>query len=177
MTRFAYRILGGAILIGLTLWLSSTAPARQANTAVRVDNIKYADLGKLVRSHKGEVVVVDFWADFCIPCKHEFPHLVALHKKYKDDSFVAVSVALDNPADAEVRDRITTFLGKQQAGGVTNLQLDEGVELWQQKLDIDGPPCVYVFNREGRIAGKWPDAAGKVDYEEIEKLVAELMQK
>jgi thiol-disulfide isomerase/thioredoxin len=177
MTRFAYGMLGVVSLIGLTFWLANIVPARQANTAVRVENIKYVDLGKLVRSHKGKVIVVDFWADFCIPCKTEFPHLVALQHKYKGDGFVAVSVALDNPADAAARNRIVAFLGKQQAGGVTNLQLDEGVELWQQKLDIDGPPCVYVFNREGRIAGKWPNAADKVDYEEIEQLVAELMQK
>jgi thiol-disulfide isomerase/thioredoxin len=175
MKRFARPVLAGMLLAGMVLWLSGTAPARQAKTpGIHVDKIRYADLGKLVRSHVGKIVVVDFWADFCIPCKREFPHLVALHNKYKNDGVVAISVALDNPADMAARERIIAFLEKQQAGGLTNLQLDEPSDLWQQKLSIDGPPCVFVFNREGRIAGKWDD---KVDYEEIEKRVAELLKK
>ena len=57
---------------------------------------------------------------------------------------------------------------------MTNLQLDEPAEVWQKKLGVDGPPCVYVFDREGHIAGKWAD---KVAYNEIEKKLAELMGK
>jgi thiol-disulfide isomerase/thioredoxin len=175
MVQLARKLSGLAVLAALVLCSADAAPARQgADPAIRVDKIKYADLGKLVRSHKGKVVVVDFWADFCVPCKREFPHLVALQNKYKNDGLVAVSVALDDPSDAEARGRIVKFLEKQKAGGLTNLQLDEPAELWQQKLGIKGPPCVYVFNREGRIANKWDD---NVDYAEIEKAVAELMKK
>ena len=174
MTQFARGMLGVAILIGLALWLAQVAPAQQGNTAIRVEKIKYAELGQLVRSHKGKVVIVDFWADFCAPCKREFPNLVALHNQYKNDGLVAVSVALDDPADAKIKDRIIAFLDKQKADGLTNLQLDEPVEVWQKKLDIDGPPCVYVFDRDGRIAGKWSD---KVDYDKIKEKVAELMKK
>ena len=175
MGHFGRTLFGLTTLTVLALWLTDAAPARQgADPAIRVDKIKYPDLSKLVRSHKGKVVVVDFWADFCVPCKREFPHLVELHNKYKNDGFVAVSVALDDPADAEARARIVKFLEKQKAGGLTNLQLDEPAELWQQKLGIKGPPCVYVFNREGRIAGKWDD---NVDYAEIAKTVTELMKK
>jgi thiol-disulfide isomerase/thioredoxin len=175
MARFARKLFGLAALAGLVLYSADAVPARQgADAAIRVEKVKYADLGKLVRSHKGKVVVVDFWADFCVPCKREFPHLVELHNKYKNDGFVAVSVTLDNPSDAEARARFVKFLEKQKAGGLTNLQLDEPPELWQEKLGVSGPPCVYVFNREGRIVGKWDD---KVDYAEIEKAVAELMKK
>jgi thiol-disulfide isomerase/thioredoxin len=175
MTHCARLVFAVALFGGMTLCLSEGAPARQEKTAaIRVEKIKYADLGKLVHSHMGKVVIVDFWADFCIPCKREFPHLVALHNKHKDDGFVAVAVALDDPKDTAARDRIIAFLGKNNAGGLTNLQLDETPDVWQQKLAISGPPCVYVFDREGRIAGKWDD---QVNYEEIEKKVAELMKK
>jgi thiol-disulfide isomerase/thioredoxin len=175
MAQVARKLFGLAALAALVLWSADAAPARQgADPAIRVDKIKYGDLGKLVRSHRGKVVVVDFWADFCVPCKREFPHLVELQAKYKNDGLVAVSVALDNPSDAEARARIVKFLEKQKAGGLTNLQMDEAPEVWQQKLGVAGPPVVFVFNRDGRIAGKWDD---NVDYAEIEKVVAELMKK
>src|SRR2546423_164673 len=138
MTPFARKLFGLAVVAGVALGLLDAAPARQGAAApIRVEKIKYADLGKLVRSHKGKVVVVDFWADFCIPCKREFPHLVALHNQYKNDGFVAVSVALDNPSDAKAQAAILKFLEKQNAGGLTNLHLDEAAEVWQQKLGVD----------------------------------------
>jgi thiol-disulfide isomerase/thioredoxin len=175
MTRSLRLVLGLAVLVSAIWWQAGAAPAQPGNdAAVKVEKIKYDDLGKRVRSYKGKVVVVDFWADFCIPCKREFPHLVALHNQYKNDGLIAFSVALDNPADANAQTAIQKFLTKQNAGGLTNLHLDEATEVWQKKLGIDGPPCVYVLNRDGRIAGKWDD---KVDYADIEKTVADLMKK
>ena len=163
------------LVLGLALLVSSLAAVAAANdTPIRVDRIKYADLGKLVRSHKGKVVVVDFWADFCIPCKREFPHLVEMYNKYKNDGLVAVTVSLDNPTDTRAAASALQFLEKQQAGGLTNLVLDETPEMWARNLGINGPPCVFVFNREGRIAGRWDD---KVDYAVVEKTVAELLKK
>ena len=93
------RILPGFVIWGGMTGLLIAQPA--ADAGIRVDMIKYADLAKLIASHKSRVVVVDFWADFCLPCKREFPHLVDLHAKYKNAGLVAISVALDSPTDAE----------------------------------------------------------------------------
>ncbi len=177
MNQFAHRLLGVALLISLALWLAHIAPAQQGNAAIRVEKVKYADLGKLVRSHTGKVVVVDFWATDCVPCIKNFPHVVQMQSKYKDDGLVAISVAVDDATDAQRQANILKFLDKQKASQLTNVHLDEKPELWTQKLRVEGVPCVYVFNREGRIAGKWPDAAGKVDYDEVDKTIAELMKK
>ncbi len=175
MRPIARQFVVVAVIAGLTLWLSDVAPARQGNPpAIHVEKMKYDDLGKLIRSQQGRVVVVDFWATYCVPCMREFPHLVALHDKYRQDSFVALSVAVDDPADVAARGRIIAFLEKLKAHGLTNLQLDEPPQVWMKKLGVDGPPCVYVFDRDGHIAGKWDD---NVDYAEIEKKVAELLKK
>src|SRR3954466_14751176 len=62
---------------------------------VAVKVVRYDGLTDLVKQNKGKVVVVDFWADYCVPCKREFPKLVALHEKHAKAGLVAVSVSLD----------------------------------------------------------------------------------
>jgi peroxiredoxin len=45
----------------------------------------------------GKVVLLDFWATFCEPCKAEFPHLRALYESDRDKGFLVVGVAMDGP--------------------------------------------------------------------------------
>lgn len=49
---------------------------------------------------KGKVVLIDFWASWCGPCRKENPNVVALYNKYKDKGFTVLSVSLDNNKDA-----------------------------------------------------------------------------
>ena len=140
--------------------------------AVELKNIRYDQLVETIKQQQGKVVVVDFWADFCVPCKKEFPHLVELHKKYAGQGLVAISVTLDDPTDDAARGRALKFL---QARGATfaNYLLDEKSETRQQKLKLDGPPLVVVFDRKGDKAKEFKD---EVNYGEIEKLAVKLLQ-
>jgi hypothetical protein len=98
-----------------------------------------------------------------------------MQRKYAKDGLVAVSVSLDDPADKEVEARILKFLRAKDAE-FTNLHLDESSELWSERLKIDLPPAVFVFDREGRLAGKFEGA--KADYAAyVEPLVVELLKK
>jgi hypothetical protein len=98
-----------------------------------------------------------------------------MQRKYAKGGVVALSVSLDNPEDKEVRERILKFLRAKDAE-FTNLYLDESSELWSERLKIDLPPAVFVFDREGRIAGKFK--LEKANYEKyVEPLVDELLKK
>jgi thiol-disulfide isomerase/thioredoxin len=130
--------------------------------------ITYAELAAGVKALKGQVVVVDFWADYCPPCKREFPRLVALHRQHSQSGLTTISVSLDDPNDAMAVERVQRFLGKQEATCV-NYLLNEKPEVWQAKLKIEGPPCVFIFNRRGELLDVY---RGEVDYSEVEKLVA-----
>jgi hypothetical protein len=96
-----------------------------------------------------------------------------MHRKYSKDDFAAVSVSLDDPSDKEAKANVVKFLQDKKAT-FTNLILDEQPEVWQEKLKIDGPPCVFVFNREGQQAKKFDS---EFTYADVEKVVAELMKK
>jgi hypothetical protein len=95
-----------------------------------------------------------------------------MHNRYSKDDFAAVSVALDDPKDKEVMERVRKFLEEKRAT-LTNLVLDEKPEVWQEKLKFDGPPCVFVFSRDG----KFKKYEAPVDYAVIEKYVAEIIKK
>jgi thiol-disulfide isomerase/thioredoxin len=154
------------------LLVTAAAPADPPAT-VAVQVVKYDGLSALIKQQRGKVVVVDFWADFCIPCKREFPKLVALHNQQAKAGLVAVSVSLDDLGEDGAKDKVLKFLQKQQAT-LTNVILDEKPEVWQAKLKIDGPPLVMVFNRKGELEQKFVDK--DVDYAAIGKLVAELLK-
>jgi hypothetical protein len=96
-----------------------------------------------------------------------------MQKKYAKDGVVAVSVSLDNPNEEGVQEKVRKYLVSQKAS-FTNLILDENVEVWQKKLKIEGPPCIFVFDKDGKIAKKFDSGEG---YDEVEKLVADLLKK
>lgn len=103
-----------------------------------------------------------------------------MQRKYGTKDFAAVSVSLDDKpanrtkAEAFLRDKKATF---------TNLFLTADPDEWQTKLDIVGPPCVYVFDREGRWVKKWPSKNAKGETEDVrygeyvEPLVQKLLKK
>jgi hypothetical protein len=86
-----------------------------------------------------------------------------------------MSVSLDDPNEKvkgkDARTRVLEFL-KEKGAGFTNLILDESQELWQEKFQLVAPPCVYVFNRQG----KWTKFAEGGHYAEVEKLAVELLK-
>ena len=142
-------------------------PAASPEDGVGLQIIRYDDLADRIQNLAGRVVVVDFWADYCEPCKREFPKLVELHRNYAREGLAAVSVSVDDPTDDEARDRAKKFLIARKAE-FSNYLLNEKPAVWQAKLKIDGPPCVFVFNRKGELLKKYHD---DVDYGEIERLV------
>jgi thiol-disulfide isomerase/thioredoxin len=117
-------------------------------------------------------VVVDCWADYCLPCKKEFPKLVGLHKQFAKEGLAAISLSLDELEEG-VKDRVLKFL-KDREATFTNFILDEKPDVWQKKFQVDGPPLVIVFNRKGELVKKFVDK--EVEYAEIEKLVVKLLR-
>src|ERR1051326_8601421 len=122
------------LIPAILLLIVIPAPAGPPAT-VAVNVVKYDGLSALIKQQRGKVVVVDFWADYCVPCKREFPHLVELQQKYGGDGLVAVSVALDPSDKPESRERVLKFLEARQAT-FTNLFLDEPADVWQERLKI-----------------------------------------
>ncbi len=142
--------------------------------AVRLDLVTYQQLGNEIKNLHGKVILVDFWADFCQPCKQKFPQVMSLYRKYANRGFTVVSVSVDDVADAEARERVKAFL-QQQNATCRNLLLAEKPEVWVPKLKMDSVPAMILFDSQGRMINRWDGNA--IDLTAIEKRVEELLKK
>jgi thiol-disulfide isomerase/thioredoxin len=162
------------LLSCLVCWAAVSVPgqAQAPKDGITLQSVKYSGLTEVIHKNRGKVILVDFWADFCVPCKQGFPHVVELHKKHAKEGLAVVSVSLDpmdNPASPDVA---LKFLRKMGAD-FTNLYLNESPEVWQKKLGFAGPPCYYVFGREGKWTKFEPQGNDTLDYQALDRFIVE----
>ena len=106
-----------------------------------------ADHGKLdLEQYRGRVVVVDFWASWCVPCRRSFPWLNRMHDSYEDDGLVIIGVNLDME-----RSEAERFL--EEFPPKFRIYFDDTKELAEQ-FEVVGMPSSYVIGRDGEIANR-----------------------
>ncbi|KAF1081353.1 MAG: hypothetical protein GQF41_2159 [Candidatus Rifleibacterium amylolyticum] len=81
----------GIVTPGCSKNASGDAPEVTAGTWINTDSFKLSD-------HKDKIVIVEFWATWCPPCRTSIPHLKTLYNEYKDKGVVLVSLSQE-PAD------------------------------------------------------------------------------
>jgi hypothetical protein len=97
-----------------------------------------------------------------------------MQKEYGTKELAAISVSLDDPSESGATDKALRFL-KATNATFTNLILDEKPSFWQKKLGFEGPPGVFIYDRDGTLQKQFANA--EVNYDEIEKLVKKLLDK
>jgi len=111
-------------------------------------NLKSPD-GKLIAlsSLKGKVVLLDFWASWCRPCRAENPNVVKLYNKYKDKGFTVYSVSLDQNKDkwlaAIAQDQLTW---SNHVSELTGWKSSAG-----NKYGVSSIPKTFLIDAKGKI--------------------------
>ncbi len=94
--------------------------------------------------YKGKVVIVNFWAVWCPPCKLEIPSLIDLYRKYAEKGLMVVGIALDSGKDDDIRNKAKEFgITYPVINGDHNVRRDFG--------GIRAVPTTLVINQEGKI--------------------------
>ena len=122
--------------------------------------------GKTIKlsDYKGKIVLVDFWASWCGPCRQENPNVVKAYNQYKDKGFTILGVSLDQKKEpwlkAIEKDQLTW-------SHVSDLKY------WQNEVavqyGINSIPASYLLDPNGKIIGK------NLRGEALAKKLAELM--
>lgn len=123
------------VLAGFMLaWLLAATASAEDNDTLDLEQFR------------GNVVVVDFWASWCVPCRRSFPWLNRMHETYADDGLVIIGVNLDME-----RSEAERFL--EEFPPKFRIHFDDTKELAEQ-FDVIGMPSSYVIGRDGEIVNR-----------------------
>ncbi len=138
--------------------------------------IELKGLEERIARERGRVVVVNYWATWCEPCREEFPEFVEFHRHWSERGVTFLSVSLDV---ASVRDtEVKKFLAEQRvpfpvyiraAAEDPNDFINAIDRKWTGEL-----PATFVYDREGRRARS---LFGKQTRESLEEAVEPLLKK
>ena len=160
--------LAGALFHGC-----STGTVRAASVKAHKDRkpapdfaLKDAD-GKTVHlsDYKGKVVILDFFATWCGPCKIEIPWFVEMERKNKDRGFSVLGVSMDDEGWEVVKPFLSDL-------GVNYRVVIGNDATASQYGGVDALPTTFIIDKEGRIAAVHVGLTGKKDFlDAIEQLL------
>ena len=125
--------------------------------SLKGDSIKLSSL-------KGKILLLDFWASWCGPCRISNKQLVKLYSKYKDKGFEILGVSLDDESKnwkkAVSKDKITWLQGIDSGGWDALAPIK-----WQ----VDALPTSFLINKDGDVV------AINLEKNDLEKKIKELL--
>jgi len=128
-----------------------------------MDGEKYS-----LESYRGKVVILNFWATWCPPCRREIPSMEALHQAFRDEAFAILAIN-----EWETEDHVFAFMGQLavEPGFPILFDLDSEVA---QSFGVKGLPTTLLLDPQGRIVYR---AVGGRDFDhpEVKKTIRALL--
>lgn len=141
-----------------------------AQTLIPVDEPGYQ---KLIQGQKGSVLVVDFWATWCKPCRAEMPQLVKLNEKLKARGLKLVTVSADEPEAEGAAKKFLSEMGAASVPAYVKRPKDDDKFIdaidpkWQGAL-----PALFIYDRSGK---KVRSFIGESSMAEVEAALQKLL--
>lgn len=124
------------------------------------DTVSLSDL-------RGKVVLIDFWATWCAPCRAYIPYLIEFHKKYQNEGLVILGISADNG------EALRSF---KTAQGIPYQILQDPTGEISSQYGVVGIPTTIIYNRAGKTVKKvvgFNETKMAEEEEEIKELLKE----
>ncbi|MFQ5926374.1 MAG: TlpA disulfide reductase family protein [Terriglobia bacterium] len=154
LTRRVERGALAALLAAVAFGCQSVHEERLPGAGEVTTEAGWIDLSGLqqrLAEEEGRVVVVNFWATWCEPCREEFPDLIRLHRRYRDRGLSLLAISLDYPAlrDTEVKN----FLIEQRPPFPVFVKIAGDDDVFINALDPSwrgALPATFIYDRRGQ---------------------------
>lgn len=165
-----------AALLVLALAAGGGPLAGASEEAEILRPVTYEEWQEILAAHRGEVVVVDFWATWCVPCIERFPEMVELARRFGPRGVTFFSMSLDDREDEAALARARELLADQGAP-FQHFLMDETIPDAFEKLDLLGIPAVFVYGPGGELRHRLTndDPRDQFTAEDVERAVTELL--
>jgi len=117
-------------------------------------------------SYRGKIILLDFWATWCAPCKAEIPHFVDMQNKYGPQGLQIIGISMDDSISP-----VRKFYGDEKMNYPVAVGDDKLAEAYGGVL---GLPIAFVIDRDGHIIAKH---TGETDAAVFENEIAEALKK
>lgn len=154
--RLVKRLAAAAAVLGLAIWTASCAKTKPS-----IDFSLKDSTGKVQRlsDYHGKVVLVNFWATWCAPCKIEIPWFVEFQSKYRGADFAVLGISMDEDGWDSVR----PYMSDHKFNYPIVIGSDAVGKLFGQ---IDDLPTTFLVDRDGQIVKKHVGLISKGNYED-----------
>ena len=127
---------------------------------------------KLVQSHKGKVVLYNFWATWCAPCRAEIPQLIQLEAKLRASGFELVTISADEPEqDAQAEKVLKQFAVRAPLYRKEAKDDERFINAIESKWS-GALPALFLYDRDGR---KVRSFIGETDIRTLETAIRKLL--
>ncbi len=116
-------------------------------------------------AYTGNVVLINFWAAWCTPCREEIPQFVSLQEKYRGQGLQLIGISMDDQEQA-LRDFYRQY--KMNYPVIAGTQ-----KIAQEYGGVLGLPTTFLIDRDGRIRARYSGAA---DFSKLERRIVALLQ-
>ncbi|MGA7595011.1 MAG: TlpA disulfide reductase family protein [Gallionella sp.] len=150
--------------LGYTLTaLSKPIPAPEF-TLEDIDGKKFS-----LEEYRGKVVLLNFWATWCPPCRREMPSMERLHRNFKGKDFTVLAVN-----QMEDSDQVFIFTGGLEVSPTFTILFDKNSDV-ARAYGVVGLPTTYLIDKNGKI--RFRAIGGReFDHPEVEKQILQLMR-